>query len=242
MSDSGRGGSGGGGGCGGCGDGGGDGATTVATAAAAGALGPSMPRVFLQNLELLPSPVPFLGDVDVLRAVFDRVNDLRVLGGRTKAKRAELRDALTRFDDYGCVQAHVFKVSPTAHRVAAEDVGRMAVRIACIDTETPWGSSDWHCRVLVDDWTLWTGISCWRVYDGAPLVNPAMVKWRALRRRLRAWARAATVFCTILTRQSRSCRVSTEYSIIASSTLSNSPLRASYSSEVHQNRRPLSTL
>ena len=53
--------------------------------------------------------------------------------------------------------------------------------------------------MFADDWSLWTGLSAWKVYDHSSLVpSRALVKWRAVRRRMLLWARAAALLLSIL--------------------------------------------
>ena len=140
----------------------------------------------------------FATDVDVIRAVFERVNELRVLGGRTKAKRAEIRQEIIPFESFHHIKACVYRNPAGAHRVKPSDVGRWVIRFGFVLSSSKDYDS-WCCRVFADDWSLYTGLSAWRVYDGAPLIDPAArVKWRACRARILAWARACVVFGAML--------------------------------------------
>jgi hypothetical protein len=184
-----------------------------------------------------PRRPAFCRDIDVLRALYNRVNELRVLGGRTKAKRAAIKEQQVDFDDFELMTVSNFVIevsSPYRGRRAfyfslgCEQFDRTHfqanlpnlltyyIRLKAIlmyyvcafgmcftrlhlyvSRRLP-GCSDWSCRVL-DDFTLWTGLSSWRVYDGMPLIaSAADVKWKALRARIMSFTRAAVVFLSIL--------------------------------------------
>ena len=105
-------------------------------------------------------------DLDTLHTVYNKVNSLRVAGKRTKALRAQTQAELTNFEDFDVVEVAPITNPDIAPRTALY-----------ISLNYIGGGSSWHCRVF-DDWTLYTGISAWSVYDGRPLINPAKHKWK----------------------------------------------------------------
>ena len=159
-----------------------------------------MPKITSGSLAgYLNVSLPFYNDVDVLRCLHDRVNEMRVLGGRTKAKRAEILNDQPKFDDYDRIEVSAFRISPRAHGIGPFDAGRWALYIGCKRLGYHPQCSEWSCRVFADDWSLWTGLSAWKVYDHSSLVpSRALVKWRAVRRRMLLWARAAALLLSIL--------------------------------------------
>ena len=125
------------------------------------------PHIRLQrNLHPQIPVLPFATSRVVLRAVYDEVNRLRVLGKRTKAERADAKALLKAFDDFEYAE-----VTPITNPDIAP---RAAMCIALGNTPMV---ADWFCRVF-DDWTLYTGLSSWRVYDGRPIVNAAELTWQ----------------------------------------------------------------
>ena len=132
--------------------------------------------------------VPFSGDVDVMRCLYHRLEEW--LCGRLPGVGPRYS-----FDDF----AHV-DVSQYESVTGSPDEGpRPILHVRMRLPDTPGGSWNWCCRVFGDDWTVRTGIYDWRAYDWSPLVaSRAAAKWRAVRRRLRAWARAAVVFAALL--------------------------------------------
>jgi len=140
------------------------------------------------QLNLHPNhPCPsWFRDVDVQRALYDAVNGLRVKAGRTKAKRAEMNAKLVPFDAYvSCFLAQI----PTGKDPPHES----AVYFSFSHWDESRAVSDWLCR-LYYDYTIYTGLSSWRFYDGRPLVNPARTKWRAVVKRVSAMAKVVTLW------------------------------------------------
>lgn len=137
--------------------------------------------------------LPFHNDIDVLRHVYDRVNEVRVLRGHTRVKRAEIRDAQLPFEAFDRIEVRPFRSrwSDGDYQVNADDPFRWAI---CMYLSVP-GSNDvaCSCRLYVDDWTEFTGMPSWCIgYERAKLVDsPALVKWNALCRRMRLFARMA---------------------------------------------------
>jgi len=172
--------------------------------------GQTKPRVLYglyswsQTQALLMNAVPFALDVDILEAIFNAVNKLRELGGRTKAKRAEikikqLRDHVFHVDCFRSLYVDLYTITASSHpRPRPEDHGRVVLTLRMFTALHGW--MDWGCSIFTDTRELYTGLSSWRAHkDGEPLIDPAArVKWRACRARLLAWARACVVFSAIL--------------------------------------------
>ena len=129
--------------------------------------------------------VPFAGDVDVMRCLFYRLEEYE---GKGRPRYG--------FDDYACVDVAQYE---TLVGYIPDERPRPILHVRMRLPDTQVGTVNWSCRVFGDDWKLRTGISDWRKYDWLPLVaSRAAAKWRAVRRRLRGWARAAVVFAALL--------------------------------------------
>lgn len=134
----------------------------------------AMPPQLHVNLDVgrrLVALPPWFEQLWVLEAVYDRVNALRVQGKRTKAQRAAAQAELLPFSAYARCE-----VAP----YVGHDDGEVHVHFS-LELARPnralGGCSDWFCR-LDPDFTLFTGLSSWHVYDGAPLVRPAREQWQ----------------------------------------------------------------
>ena len=118
----------------------------------------------------LPFPSWFR-DFDVLEAIYNEMNRLRVAGGRTKALRASKKAAVPAFDSFVSCE-----IAPCS------TVDGLFVVVTFSYTNATH-IADWYCR-LRHDYTIFTGISSWRVYDGRPIIVPARAKLKAVIRRV----------------------------------------------------------
>lgn len=135
------------------------------------------PQLMIRLRPNIPLP-NFATDLDVLQAVYDEFMRLRVAGKKTKKERAQAQSKVIDFDTFEFIEVTSFR----DHRS-----NRLALYIGLSLTDTRYvhqipalehlGAVDIYFRVF-DDWTIMTGISAWRVYDGRPLVNPARMMWQ----------------------------------------------------------------
>ena len=133
------------------------------------------PQLMIHGNSNIPLP-NFATDLDVLQAVYDEFMRLRVAGKKTKKDRAQAQSKIIDFDAFKFIQLTPFR----DHRS-----NRLALHIGLSLTDTRYvyqtlehlGGIDVYFRVFYD-WTIMTGISAWRVYDGHPVVNPARQKWQ----------------------------------------------------------------
>lgn len=108
---------------------------------------------WVQDPNLLVSP-------EFLLQVFDKVNALRVAAKRTKKERARAQAALPKFEDFEQAQVSVWSANP-------ESVSQASGMWLNLGKRGSYNGK-WQCR-LFPDYTLWSGIRAWRVYDGEPL-------------------------------------------------------------------------
>jgi hypothetical protein len=129
----------------------------------------------LTNLSRGCDPYPaWVTDADLLtshaflRKVFDEIRALKVAAKPSKKKRAQAQAELPKFEDYEMASVSVWE-----SRSPGQPAG-MHIRFSMKKTLNEnlgflFGQKgDFICR-LHPDFSVMTGIRCWRVYDGEPL-------------------------------------------------------------------------
>ena len=126
----------------------------------------------------------FATDLDVLRAVYNEFMRLRVAGEEhmrpyeSKEQQAKAPMEIIDFDAFQFIH-----LMSTAEDEASNH--RLCLEIALSLTDRTWEFPSWVLRAEIrisvyDDWTVSSGISCYSVYDGRPVVNPARLKWQKI--------------------------------------------------------------
>ena len=119
----------------------------------------------------------FATDIDVLRTVYGEIMRLRVAGKKTKAQRAQAQAEVIDFDAFQAIELMPFREFRSNRLALSIGLSLTDTRVRITSNHEVLADEHVHIRVF-DDWTILSGISAWRVYDGRPLVNPARLKWQ----------------------------------------------------------------